>query len=76
MLIFIFRAATELKALLNQCIDGSSAVCTVERVDFDDAIGETGTAVVSGQRLVILGIPADNPSNDSRCAGCPRRVGR
>ncbi|KAL1512221.1 hypothetical protein AB1Y20_005484 [Prymnesium parvum] len=55
----------DLKALLNQCIDGSSDVCKVDRVDFDDAVGETATALVEGQSLRVLGIPEDNPNNDS-----------
>ena len=61
-------AFNDLKALLNQCIDGSSSVCKVDAIDFDDAMGETGSAVVEGKRLMILGIPYDNPSNDSRWA--------
>ena len=67
-------AYTELKQLLNQCIDGSSAVCLVERVDFDDAMGETGTVVVEGQRLKILDIPEDNSNNDSRCVAPHARI--
>lgn len=57
---------SDLKGLLNQCIDGSSDVCKVDRVDFKDALGETAEATVEGRALFVVGIPKDNPNNDSR----------
>ena len=53
---------TDLLNLLTQCLDGD---CSVESVLFTDAKGEVGEAVVNGARLQIVGIPRDNPNNDT-----------
>ena len=54
----------ELTALLIECKDGDE--CAIQSVAFTSANGETGDAIfVSGERVPILGIPEDNPSNDS-----------
>jgi len=53
----------ELKALLKDCQDG--APCRVSKVDFMDALGESGIAYVDAVPLTINDIPKDDPSNDS-----------
>ena len=54
----------EMKGLLIECKDGDE--CTIKSVAFTSANGETADAILtSGERLPIIGIPEDNPSNDS-----------
>ena len=54
----------ELKVKLIECKDPE--LCTVERVAFLSAKGEEADVVLkSGERLPIIGIPQENPSNDS-----------
>ena len=56
----------ELCQLLVQCRDGGTDACPVAKVAFATASGEAADAVLKdGSRLAILGIPAENPSNDS-----------
>ena len=53
-----------LKVRLIECKDPE--LCTVERVAFLSANGEEADVVLkSGERLPIIGIPQENPSNDS-----------
>ena len=52
-----------LAELLSQCRNGQ---CNVSKVAFTSTNGETGDAIFTdGSRLPILGIPEDNPTNDS-----------
>lgn len=46
---------------LADCQSGSS--CTVEKVEFSSSSGDAGAAIVGGQRLEVLGIPAENPNS-------------
>tara|TARA_B110001452_G_C15203469_1_gene417552 strand:+ start:395 stop:670 length:276 start_codon:yes stop_codon:yes gene_type:complete len=38
-------------------------VCSVEKVEFSSTSGDAGVALIGGQRLEILGIPAENPNS-------------
>lgn len=50
-------------ALSQRLADCQSGACTVEKVEFSSTSGDAGVAIIGGQRLEILGIPAENPNS-------------
>jgi len=54
----------KLKKLLIDCKDPD--LCIVQKVAFQSASGEQADVILkSGERLTVIGIPEENPSNDS-----------
>lgn len=54
---------SELVTQLKGC--RASGVCSVERVDFLSASGDSAVAYIRGAERVVLNLPVDDPTNDS-----------